>query len=289
MRSLTTALTTIRRSPYQALVSISMMTVTFFVAFSFSLIILGANQVLQYFESQPQIIAFFEIDTNQNDIAAAAESMKSKTYVKEVNVVSKEDALKIYQESNKDEPLLLELVTAEILPASIEVSGTSISYLSQIKSDLDVLEGVEDVDFQESIIQQLHTWTSNLRMIGLASVITLAVISFLIIFVLIAMKATAQKTAIGIMRIIGATKGYIKLPFMFEGMIYGVTGAFIGWLGMYAVLLYLTPWIKDFVGDISIFPISTQFFLLQLGVGLLAGILLGGSAGLLAVGRLIRR
>lgn len=289
MRSLTSALTTIRRSPYQALVSISMMTVTFFVAFSFSLAVLGANHVLRYFETQPQIIAFFEIDAGQESISQAAEAMKKKPYVKDVTIVSKEEALKIYQESNKDEPLLLELVTADILPASIEVSATDINSLPQVKSDLESLSGVEDVDFQESIIEQLNRWTRSLRSVGLGAVVILAVISFLIIFVIIAMKATSQKTAINIMRLIGATKGYIKKPFMYEGMIYGMTGALVGWVSMYAVLLYLTPWIQDFLGEVQLLPVSIEILLTQLAIGVGAGMLLGGMAGLLAVGRLIRR
>ncbi len=289
MQALTTALTTIRRSPYQALVSIMMVTVTFFVAFSFSLMILGTNVVLEHFETQPQIIAFFEIDAEENAITSAAEIMTAKPYVEQVTVVTKEEALDIYQANNQDEPLLLELVTADILPASIEVAATDIAYLQQVKSDLEGLRSVEDVDFQESVVEQLSHWTRSIRQVGLAVAGILAFISFLIIFVIITMKASSKKTAINIMRLIGATKSYIKAPFMLEGMIYGLTGALVGWVSMYAVLLYLTPWIQDFLGEVQLLPVSIEILLTQLAIGVGAGMLLGGMAGLLAVGRLIRR
>jgi len=289
MRPLVTALTTIRRSPYQALTSILMVSVTFFVAYSFSLLLMGAHMVLKHFETQPQIIAFFDVDTPESDIAEVQDQIKQKSYVKDVIFVSKEAALKIYQESNKDQPLLLELVTADILPASIEVSANDISDLPQVKKDLETFDSVDEVDFQENIISQLGHWTRNLRTIGLAAIVILATISFLIITIIIAMKAAAQKTAITIMRLIGATSGYVKAPFIVEGMVYGLAGALIGWLGTYGALMYLSPWIRDFLGSISVLPVPPNILALQLGAGVFAGMMMGGFAGLLAVSRFIRR
>lgn len=289
MRALHDALTTIRRSPYQAIVSILMMTVTFFVAFSFSLLILGANSVLNHFETQPQIIAFFAIDAKKSDVDDAADIMKNKSYVEKVTTVSKEEALKIYQENNQNEPLLLELVTADILPASIEVSATNIDYLPQIKSDLEGLQGIEDVNFQEGVVSQLEHWTKNLRQIGIATAGILGLISFLIIFVIITMKATSKKKAIKIMRLLGATRTYIKAPFMLEGMLYGLVGALFGWGMMYAALLYTTPWINDFLGDIRLLPLPIDFMLIQVSIGTVAGMFIGATAGLMAVSRMIKR
>lgn len=289
MRPLVTALTTIRRSPYQALTSILMVSVTFFVAYSFSLLLLGAHTVLKHFETQPQIIAFFDVNADQADISKIEDEIKKKDYVKDVTFVSKESALKIYQESNKDQPLLLELVTADILPASIEVSANDLTSLPQIKKDLEGYPSIDEVDFQESIISELSRWTNNLRTIGLAAVIVLAIISFLIITIIIAMKASSQKAAITIMRLIGATSGYIKAPFIIEGMVYGLTGALLGWFGSYGALLYLSPWIRDFLGSITVLPVPINVLVIQLGSGVMAGLILGGFAGLLAVSRFIRR
>ena len=289
MRALVVALTTIRRSPYQALTSILMVSVTFFVAYSFSLLLLGAHAVLEHFETQPQIIAFFEVDAPENTITQEQETIKQKPYVEDVTLITKDEALKIYQESNKDQPLLLELVTAEILPASIEVSARDIKDLPTIKADLEAMPSIDEVDFQENVIAELSKWTTNLRTVGLAAVVVLAVISFLIITIIIAMKAASQKTAISIMRLIGATSGYIKGPFMLEGMVYGFSGAVVGWGAMYAALLYLSPWISDFLGDITLLPVPFEALGMQLGIGVITGLILGGFAGLLAVGRFIRR
>jgi cell division transport system permease protein len=288
MNMLNTALTTIRRSPYQALLSIMMVSVTFYVGYTFSLFLLTANTVLQHFETRPQIIAFFDLDTPSSAVKSLEQEMRQKPYVRDVTVVTKDQALEIYKNEHKDKPILLELVTADILPASIEVSGTDLESLSLIRADLNKAEGVEDVVYQEDIVEALHSWTRSLRLIGAGSLVVLSTISFLIITVLIAMKVASKKTSITIMRVIGATKWYIEAPFMLEGIVYGLVGSGVGWLAMYISLLYITPWLTEFLGDVSLLPIPLEFFGLQLAIGTAVGLALSGLAGFLAVRRLIR-
>jgi cell division transport system permease protein len=288
MNSFTSALTTIRRSPYQALTSILMVAVTFFVAYAFSMFLMGSKIVLEHFETQPQVLAFFELETDSEIIKTVAKTMEEKPYVSSVKVISQEEALKLYQKDNSDDPLLLELVTADILPASVEVSGSNIESLKMIKSDLDKFKQIEDVEFQEDVISTLSNWIKIIKLSGLITTIILAVISFLIIMVIIAMKANAQKNKIKIMRMLGATKWYIKAPYMYEGMMYGFTGATIGWIFMFAVLLYLTPSINYMLGDISLLPAPIEFYVIHGVGGLFLGMFLGSFASIFAIQRFIK-
>ena len=289
MNPLTTALTTIRRSPYQALVSILMVSVTFFVAYVFSLFIVGAHRVLSYFETQPQIIAFFELQTPESSIESLKKKMESQWFVESVTVVTQEEALKMYQEDNKSDQLLLELVTADILPASIEVAATDLNSLLLIKEELEKAPDIEDVVYQEDIVDTLASWTQSARIIGLGAIITLATISFLSIMVIVAIKAAHKRTTIKIMRFIGATTWYIKAPFLLEGMVYGMLGSLIGFGAAVAALLYASPWVTAFLGEIVILPVPTELLAIQAVVGTSIGMFLGGLAGLLAVQRLIKQ
>lgn len=288
MNALSSALSSIRRSPYQALAAILTMTVTFAVAFCLAFFFTGAQVVLNYYETRPQIIAFFELQATQEQLDAARKNMENKDYVADVHITTKEEALKLYSQEFKESPLLLELVTADILPASIEVSANSIDSLSQIKTDLEGTAGVEDVKYQESVVDTLQAWTQNARLIGIGSAIVLGSVSFLVMMVIIGMRVSMQKRAIGIMRLLGATKWYVKRPFMLEGMIYGLVGALLGWGVSIGVLLYITPWVQNFLTEIQLFPIPLEFFAVQLGAGLLAGLFLGGFAGQVAAERLIK-
>jgi cell division transport system permease protein len=286
MNHLSSSLTSMRRSPYQSLSAILMLSVTCFVGYAFSLLGLGTHQILQYFETRPQIIAFFELTTTQSQIEEQAQVLRGKSYVTEVKVITKDQALKIYQQDNKEDPLLLELVTAEILPASIEVSGRSIDDLPQINQDLKNLKGLDEVVYQQDVIDSLSRWTRGVRIAGIVMVGVLGLISFLITVIVIGMKVTARRGAIHIMRIIGATKWYITQPYFFEGVLYGLTGSLIGWTVMLIGLLYLTPWIKEFLGTISLVPVPWQVLAIQLSTGTLVSSILGGLSGIWAVRRL---
>jgi cell division protein FtsX len=176
-----------------------------------------------------------------------------------------------------------------MLPASIAISGQNIAALTQIYEDLQNIPSIEEVTYQEQVTQALESWIHSLEILGLGIVSLLAISSFLTIMVLTALKAATQKYAIKVMRLIGATKWYIKSPFMIEGMLYGLAGSLLGWGSMYLALLYLTPHIQAFQGEIPFLPIPMEALLTQLGAGVALGLILGGFAGLAAVNRLIRK
>ena len=288
MNSFSTAVTNIRRSPFQSITAMIITTVTLFVAYSFSLMILGTQQILNYFETRPQVIGFFELDASSEEINQVGQKMVQKSYVKDVQLITQEEALSTYRAENKDDPLLLELVTADILPASIEVSADEISSLVQVKNDLEGLTEIEEVVFQQDIIDSLTSWTTSVRYIGIAAVVVLGLTSFLIITALISMKVTHRKKTIQVMNFLGASNWFITAPFFFEGVIYGLIGSLVGWIVMFSALLYLTPWLKNFLGTISILPVPWEVFALQLSIGTLTTVLLGGFAGATAVKRMMK-
>lgn len=289
MKKLQDALVAIRRSPYQSVLALLVITVTFFVGYIFSLFVLGTDSILKFFETRPQVIAFFKIETTAADVDQAAKTMQAKSYVTDVKVVSKEQALEFYKQDHKDNPLLLELVTADILPASIEVSGKDVAALSLIKEDLAGTKGVDDVVYQEDIVSNIQQWTSAIRIGGLIITSILGVVSFLVITTLMSMKISAKRQAIAVMKVIGATNWYISGPFVVEGLLYGLIGSLLGWGIMYGVLLYATPWLQEFLGVIIKFPLPTTLFAYQLGAGTLLAILLGTGASLMAARRMLKR
>jgi cell division transport system permease protein len=288
MRHVATALTNIRRSPYQTLAVMLLVSITFFVGYVFSLFLYSAEQILRHFERSPQVTAFFKIDAADTVVQQLEASMKSKSYVSNVVVISKERALQIYQEDNKEDPLLLELVTADILPASIEVSSKDASSLPKIKEDLQNAPDIDEVVYQQDVIEQLQAWTKSIRSIGVGSVIVLALTSLLLIIIITGLKVANRRRTIQIMRIIGASKWYVRAPFVYEGIIYGIVGSLAGWASMYLGLMYATPWLKSFLGTIPLFPLPTDFFLMQVGIGTGVGVILGALASSFATQRLMK-
>lgn len=119
----------IRRSPYQALAAIGVMTLTFFVTAIFIFIASGSEVVLHWLETRPQVTGFFKEEVTAAQVDSLKDELNRTGMIADIKYVSKEEALAIYREQNKDDPLLLEMVTANILPASLEVSTTSLDAL----------------------------------------------------------------------------------------------------------------------------------------------------------------
>jgi cell division transport system permease protein len=289
MKNIATALTTVRRSPYQSFAAILLLTVTFFVGYSFSLFTLGSEQVLKYFETRPQVIGFFEVDATESEIQSTYEEIREKEYVDEVTLVTKQDALLLYQEENREDPLLLELVTAQILPASLEISGETINDLQRIRDELETQPGVDEVVLQDDVLEALASWTTSIRLVGAAAIGVLAFTSLLIMIIIIGMKVVTKRPAILIMRIIGASNWFVKSPFMFEGMFYGLVSSTLGWISTYAALLYITPWLREFLGPIPVFPIPLEVFAVQFAIGTTVALFLGAVAGSIAVSRVMKK
>lgn len=285
---LKTAWTHIRRSPYQALVAILIMTLSFFIISVFVLLAFGSQSILNYFETRPQVTAFFEDEMTLSQVDLLKARLVETGKVKEMKYVSKEEALAIYREQNKDDSLLLEMVTANILPASLEVSTIDISYLGEIAEILRQEPGVEEVIFQEDVVKALHSWTTNIRRIGIAVAAIFSLAAMLTILMIISMKVAIRRNEIKIMALVGASKGFIRTPFIIEGIFYGVLGAVIAWGASYLLLLYATSFLINFLAGIPLLPVPFLFMLAVLGGELLLGVVIGALGSLVAVKRYLR-
>lgn len=278
----------IRRNPFQAISAIVVLTVTFFIAELFILLSLGSHVVLEYFESRPQISAYFTDETPEGQILAHKTSLEENPLVKSVTYISKEDALKIYQEQNKGETMLLEMVSSDILPASLEVAPVSLEYTPQIREQIAKLGGLEEIVYQQDVIETLTNWTRGIRFFGLALIAFLVGTSILMIVIIVGMKVASKRHEVKIMQLLGANKWFVVGPFVLEGAIYGFLGATIAWGMNYLTLLYATPFLLDFIGDIPLLPVDPMIMLMILSAASVMGIVIGMGGGSIAVKRYFR-
>lgn len=288
---ITTALARMRRSPYQVLAAISIMAVTLFLACAFFVVSAGGQEILKYFESRPQLNAFFKSDLVPTPIQI--ETLKSKLLstglVDNIKYISKEDAFNIYRDLNKSDPLLLEAVTSGMLPASIEVSAKNPNNLKNISEILKTESGIEDVRFEEDVVTNLTHWTNSIRLIGLVAVGIHIVITFLVILLIIGLKLAGRKEEIGLMRLVGATFGYIAAPFVWEGIFYGIFGALIAWGTVYLIILYSMGFLLSLLSGIPILPPPILFMFEVLGGTMGLGVVIGALGGWLAVLRFLKQ
>lgn len=279
----------IRRSPYQSIAAIMIMSLTFLTIAVFSIITIISVRVINYFETRPQLSVFFKQDATAEDINVLRTQLTQTGKSKSIKFVSKDEALSIYKQQNKDDPLLLDLVTSDILPSSLDVQANDASYLSDLASVAKKSKAVDEVVFQKDIVDTLIKFTNGLRQIGLVIIGILLVVSIFVILTIIGIKITVRRDEIEIMKLIGATNWFIRTPFLLEGMFYGAIGAFVGWAVSYGVLFfYATPKIENFFGGVPVLPIEPILMLEVLGILFISAIVLGAFSSFLAVLRYLK-
>ncbi len=279
----------IRRSPFQSLTAILVMTTTFFLLNSFAVISHGLSAVLNHFETKPEITIFLKDGLDRSTVQDIQKELSNYPNIKEIKFISKEQALDFYKQQNQDNPLLTEMVTASILPASFEVTVTNPAVLEQIdtnfskKTDL-----VDEIIYQKDIIDSLLSWTRVIRQSGLILVSVIGTTSFLVIFIIIGMKITNRRDEISISRLLGASRLYVQKPFILEGLFYGFVGSLIGSIISSVLSLYFAPKINPFFDPILFIDPSSTFYPLLILIELVTGLFIGFFASWFGVKRYIR-
>lgn len=278
----------IRRTPYQALAASMVMFLTFLTLLIFLILAAGSQKILKYYESKPQAIAFFKDNTADSDIQAIESALKDTGKITSLKYVSKDEALKIYQDRNKDNPQLLELVTASILPSSLEISTITPQDLASVADIVKKEPVVDQVIYPEDVIQSLTRATSVVRWVGGVTVSFLIIFAFLIIVMIIGFKIRIKRSEIEIMKLLGASSWFIRAPFILEGMAYGASGAVAAWIFAYLLLWYFTPFLQPNLGEISLLPVSPLLMLALLGTTLLISLIIGALGSFGAVRRYLK-
>jgi len=226
----------------------------------------------------------------------------SKTSVQDAQYISKNQALEIYKQSVGNDPLLLGsvtelgLVTAEILPASIEVTAKTpkdFDSIVEVLNDSDLVsttpQGQKEIDFPKDIVGELTKWTQAIRAAGIVLISALSLTSVLTIMIIISLKIASRRIEIGTLKLLGAKELFVLKPYLQESIIYGLTGALAGWLLSYIFLLYSTPFLSQRLGNIIAFPVPFLVALIPLGILIIFSLILSFISSFWAVLRFLKR
>ncbi len=297
-----TAVDSIKRSPFQAVSAIFVLSLTFFVATVVSILLYSSNQTLLYFETRPQIISFIKNDATSEDVTTLKNKLGMDSRLKDIKYVTKEEALEIYKKATEDNPLLADLVSPSIFPASLEFSVKDLKLAEQVISEVKGEKVVERVDFTANsggektlneVVERLKSVSNYLRIGGLSFVSALFLTSFFVLLVIISMRMSSRKGEMEILSLIGATPAFVRRPIVIESLIYSVTGVVIGFTLSFISFLFVAPNILTYFGEIPVLPKDpTQFFVLFsiiLGVELVTGFIIALGGSLIAVKRSFKK
>jgi cell division transport system permease protein len=281
MVSIQTALTAFKRSPLLSALSITTIAFSLFAFGLFGLVALNIRDALQRVEERVEIRAFVTDGTPIEQITAASDEIAKYPEVLKVEIVTQDQAL---ARARKELGEFSDVFDGQFLPSSLDVKlKPGFRDPKTVRKVVDQVKGydfVDDVRYGEEWIAQLYRLRNIAGAAGIALGLAFAAVAIIIIGATIRMAVLARSREISIMRLVGATDGFIRRPFLIEGSIKGVLGGLLA-----LVLTYLAMRVLD-----QYLHFQTAFFDRRLAtLGVVFGALMGLLGSAVSVGRHLRR
>ena len=242
--------------------------------------------VIRKVEQDVAITAFFPEDTTEEKIEEVRSSVEGYPEVRESTYVSKEEALRRFEEIMADQPDIVEGIGSDVLPASIEIQLKSARDSEAVAEKLRN-EGFTELSYPQQTVENINQFT-NYVIWGLrGATIVFFVASVLLIFNTIRLSIFARRKEIEIMKLVGATDDFVRTPFVFEGLAQGLIGAgFAALLVVWANALFV-DWAHE---TIPFIPISSSAvnMLVVLLVLISVGVVIGIVGSYLSVRRFLK-
>jgi len=266
----------LRRAPLLSALSIITIAFSLFAFGLFGLVALNVSRALEDVEERVEIRAFVADGTPVEAISAAVGDIAAFPEVAQVDILSPEQAL---ERARRELTEFKDVFDADFLPASLEIrlkpGFRDPETVRAVAQRLQSYRFVDDVRYGEDWVQKLYSIRNIAGAAGVILGIAFAAVAVIIIGSTIRMAVLAREREISIMRLVGATDGFVRRPFLIDGFLKGIVGGIIAlilaWLAHAAIDRYL---------------IQTSFFTPSLAfLGVLSGGLIGLMGSAVSVGR----
>ncbi len=159
--------------------------------------------------------------------AELAEQIKVIDHVADAKYVSKDEAMAIMKERWGENGYLLDGVTSNPLPASVEVTSADLEYEDKIVQELNKFDAVDEIRFYRDAIEKVMTITGYIQKGALAIIIVLLIVSLIVVSNTVKLTVHAREEEIHIMKYVGATNWFVRGPFFVEGIIIGLVSSIL--------------------------------------------------------------
>lgn len=274
--------------------AITTVAITLFIVGFFIIIVFDVQGVLGSIKSQVEIAVYLKDNISDELKTYLENEIKGWDEISQVNFVSKDQALEKFKKENEGSEILKE-IQGNPLPASFELELKSPEKVEQVAlrfmdKNGNYVEGVDEVIYGQNYVQKLFSITAIVGTIAFLIVVVLLLAAIVLIFNTIRLSVHARRKEIEVMKLVGATNWFVRLPFLFEGFFEGFIGSIISVVLLYFLSNYLlirgekaivdTMHIKDLA------ILGNNNIILYVYAGL---IILGGLIGIFSSGFALKR
>jgi cell division transport system permease protein len=253
-------LISIKRTPFQSAASFLVLFFSLFLTFFLLFSLAFFEGILAYLETRPQIIAYFQPKTNENEIFKIRDELVSSGKVLSIKYTNQKEAFENYKKMNQDNPLLLEMVSADILPPSLEIYAKKPIFLPQIAEYLKKQPSIDEVQFQKDILERLLTLTSILRKVSFSFFGYLFLMTTAVLVALSHFKLALKKEEIELLSLLGASSFYIRKPFLKESVLMAFFTSIFSFALALLLLFYFQPFLNSYLQGITALSVNVLGF-----------------------------
>ena len=255
---------------------------------TFTLVAVNANELLRDLEQENEILAYVDDSYTEAQAKALQKKLEAIPNVASATYISKEEAMEAFTAQYPDEALFQDL-DPEILRDRYAIKITNLEQIRQTKAAVEGVAGIAKVNAYEEIAGGFITVRNVATVVCVALIVVLFVVSVFIISNTIKLTTFDRREEIAIMRMVGATNGFIRWPFVYEGFLFGFLGAaiafFLQWTLYEAVAKGVDA--NDALQLIHIIPFS-QLWAPVAAVFAGAGIVIGVGGSLSAIRKFLQ-
>lgn len=191
-------------------------------------LVANTNHLTTQIRGQVTMVAYLKDNATAQQISALQQQLRSDSRVQEVHYVSKTQALQQMKEQlGSNSSLLAGMENRNPLPASLQIKPKQTEEVGALSQTLRENPAVEKVNDGGQVVPQITRVTNIVRGVGAVLVIALALTSAFLIANTIRLTIYARRHEIEIMRLVGATNGFIRWPFIIQGFLLGLCGAIL--------------------------------------------------------------
>lgn len=286
------------RNIWLSIVTIIVLVLTLFMISIIMTLNLVADNAIASVQERVDIDVFFKPDVSEVSVLEARQFLDNMSEVRSVEYVSKDRALADFRLAHADDENIqasLDELDENPLPASLVVRANELEQYSDILVKLDNSEFnelIETRNFEsnQSVINQLNSITGRISNVGFVVSAVLVLVAILVVFNTIRITIYTYRTELGIMKLVGATNTFIRLPFIAESVLYAVIATLITFGIYYPLLVAISPYITNFFEGYNFDALVyfQQNFLGIFGVELAVAVVLSVLSSSVAIGRYLR-
>ncbi len=259
---------------------------------SASMMFLNINSLVDRVEDENVIMVYIDKEATDADINAMGESLKGIANVSDVTFVSKEKAWKDQLETMEEAQakFFTENSSDIPLPDSYKVTVEDLTIFSTTVKEIKKLNHIETVRQNTELAKKLDTISRGVSVIAIAIIAILFAISLFIISNTIKLTVYSRRLEISIMKSVGATNSFVRLPFVVEGIILGVISGVISLFVVWGVYQLAIDRFGEIFESLRLVPLPfTDYALAMLGIFVLIGVFSGVGGSLITMRKYLNK